>query len=370
MEHKKASIVLTGGHAATTALSTIQALQKDSVDWDISWIGSSRAVEGKPGKTLEFKIFPKLGIPCYGIITGRLQRRFTKHSVTSLMKVPVGFIHAFRLVTKLKPDVVISFGGFAAVPVVVSAWILRIPVVIHEQTIAIGLANKLSIPFATKIAISRRQSANYFPDGKVVLTGNPIQNSIARVAAKKQISVRPVIYATGGSRGSQIFNKHLFEALPKLLAKYNIIHQTGELDLQNARDAKQNLPKNLRAHYEIFDNISPLLVYKVFEKADIVIGRAGANTVAETIATSRPAIFIPIPWSRENEQMKNAKMAEGLGVARVIEQKELTADKLESEIAVVAKNWKKMVAKEDNEIFQLDQGAAVALSTLARNLIR
>jgi len=362
-------IVLTGGHAGTTALATIESLKKGNINWNISWIGSKRAVEGKKTLTLEFKVFPNYGIKCYEIITGRFQKRWSKYSLLSLLKIPFGFLHALYLLLLIRPKLVISFGGFAAFPVVVMAWALRIPVIVHEQTIAIGLANKLSIPFAARIAISRKESKDYFPANKTVLIGNPVRAEFFRISPKVKISEKPVIYATGGSRGSQIFNRNLKKILPILLKNYLVIHQTGELDFAEYKKFKEHLPSVARAKYKVYSIVDPITVPKIFERADIVIGRAGANTVAEVIAASRPAIFIPIPWSRYDEQSKNAMLAESAGLAEIIHQDNLTPKLLFNTIEKVRNNWRGERFLK-GEIYSLDIHASDRLAKLAGDLVR
>lgn len=369
MPQKNKKIVLTGGHAATTALATIESLKKGNVAWDIFWIGSKRAIEGKKTLTLEFKVFPKLGIKCFEIVTGRVQKRWSKYSILSFLKIPLGFVHAFYLLFYIRPKVIISFGGFAAFPVVAIGWLLRIPIIVHEQTITIGLANKYSIGFARRIAISRKESAEYFPQNKTILTGNPVRREFFEIYPKAKISNKPLIYATGGSRGSQIFNKNIKSILPKLLKNYELIHQTGEIDFEEYTNYKNNLPIELRKNYTIYETISPLKVPKVFAKADIIIGRAGANTVAEVIAASRPAVFVPIPWSRYDEQNKNAQLAKKAGLAKVIHQDKLTPEILLNEIETFRKNWDgKKFAK--GEIYNLDKHASDKLSALAEELAK
>lgn len=370
MQKRKGNIVLTGGHAATTALATIESLKKDKdIKWNISWIGSRKAVEGKSTLTIEFREFPKLGISCHNIIAGRVQRKFTRYSIWSLVKIPFGFLHAFYLLFKIHPQVIISFGGFAAFPVVVSGWIMRIPIVIHEQTIAIGLANKYSIAFATKIALSREESKKYFPSSKSILIGNPVREAFYNIKQKSKISNPPVILATGGSRGSQNFNNLLEGALRKLLDKYSIIHQTGDIDFKKFENIKESLPEKLQKRYSIYSSIPVTEMPGYFEKADIVIGRAGANTVAEVIAAHKPSIFIPIPWSQYDEQTSNAKLAVDAGLAKIINQNTGTSEMLKDEINLVIKNWEKTLKTKKGIIYDLDRNAASKLASVAGELI-
>src|SRR5690606_26842838 len=131
--------------------------------WNIIWIGTDKAFESQKATTLDFQMFPKMGVTCYSIPAGKLQRQFSVSSFVGIFRIPAGFIRAFGLLLKHKPSVVLSWGGFVAVPVVWAAKLQGIPVLLHEQTVAIGLANKLSLPATTKVLLSRKQSQQYFP---------------------------------------------------------------------------------------------------------------------------------------------------------------------------------------------------------------
>ena len=357
---------MTGGHAATTALATYEAV--DKFKWEVCWIGSKRAIEGKRALTIEFKIFPEYDIKCYSLVAGRLQRKWTMFTLLSLFKIPVGFLHAFFLLINIRPRAVISFGGFVAFPVVVSAWILRIPIVLHEQTIAAGLANKYSSYFANKVAISRRESGSYFPAEKTVLTGNPVRKEFFSIERKQKIGSPPTIYATGGSRGSVKFNEYFFDIVPELVKEFFIIHQCGDLDLHRAQTLKDNLSEKYKRRYKVYDTIPPDKVPGIFRKADIVIGRSGANTVAEVLAAVRPAIFIPIPWSQHDEQTKNARLAVDTGIALIIKQGDLSQELLLETIYEVKKKWLKMINIKSEKIRELDKGAATKLVELAESI--
>ncbi len=240
---KKTKIVITGGHGGTTALATVQKIQDLKLDWEIHWIGVRHSMEGSRAKTLEFKLFPGMGVTCHTIKTGRLQRKFTSRTIPSLFKLPFGTFQSFYLLAKIRPEIVLSYGGFAAFPVVIAAFFLKIPIIIHEQTAAVGLANKFSVPFAKAIAISRKESSNYFPPQKTVLVGNPVSKDITSISPKTKIGNPPVILIMGGSRGSQIINQAVTGILPKLLSQFEVIHLTGE-----------SAPKNLTHNrYKVFD---------------------------------------------------------------------------------------------------------------------
>ena len=232
---KKHKILLTGGHAGTTALAVIEEiiLQSKNHNHDIYWIGVKHAIEGKRTETLEHKLFSKLNVSYKTIRSGRFQRRWSIHTIPSLVKIPFGFLQAFYFVATIRPSVTISFGGFAALPVVFWSWVFQIPVIIHEQTVAAGLANKLSVPFARRILLARESSLEYFPKEKSVVVGNPVMALVREVVVKKKMGRQPVILITGGSRGSQRMNVVIDEVLETLLKKYKIIHLTGDLDYEH-----------------------------------------------------------------------------------------------------------------------------------------
>lgn len=314
-------VLLTGGHAATTAISVIEELirryGKDGVD--IAWIGVRFALEGKKIDGLELKIFPEIRVKSY------------------LLKLPVGFIQAVYFILKIKPDVTLSFGGFAGFPVVFASWFFRIPVLIHEQTPGVGLANKLSIFFAKEILLARGESAKHFGNKKTEVVGNPVMTQISEVQVKEKIGNPPVIFVMGGSRGSERINDALFSVLPKLLEKYQVIHITGEAHFKKFEGIKN-------INYQCFPFVSPMQIDNLYRECDIVVSRSGANTVAELMIVKRPAILIPIPWSHLNEQGENAKLAENFGLARILRQKDLSGVRLLSEIEQIIKDWEKIIS--------------------------
>lgn len=338
-------VVLTGGHAATTALSVIEEIIRRYDNWEINWIGVVSAFEGKKIPTLESKVFPERGVKFFPIITGRLQKKFTIWTIPSISKIPFGFLHAFSLLRRIRPNLVLSFGGFAAYPVVVAAYFLKIPIIIHEQTSVVGRANKYSARFAKKIAISRESSLPYFPKTKTTLTGNPLMTQIWEVEAKTEISKPPLIFVTGGSRGSQTINELVGVLLRGLLETYVVVHQTGYLDFEKYKNIRDSLPVNLKNRYEVYSTIDPMSMDGVYKRADIIIARAGANTVGEIIAIKRPAILIPIPWVENDEQRKNALEAEKFGNGFILDQNTLTPKVLKNKIEEITKNYSHIVGK-------------------------
>lgn len=318
-------IVIVGGHFSP-ALAVIEKLKNE----EVYYFGRKHVFEGDKALSLEYTEIEKLKIPFYAINTGRLQRKFTRHTISSLLKFPGGFIQTFRTLKKIEPDVVLGFGGYLFLPVAVSAWILKIPIVIHEQTLGAGFTNKIVSKLAKRICISWKSSEEFFPSSKIVLTGNPVKQEIIDVgkAAKKENEI-PVIYITGGSGGAHAINLLVEQTLNRLLQKYNILHQTG--DSQVYKDYER-LEKLKNKHYECRKFLTPKESAFVMESADLVVGRAGINTVTELIYLQKAAFLIPIPVGQKNEQLKNAEYFTSLGLGDYIEQSALTPDIFVSKI--------------------------------------
>lgn len=316
------NIVITGGHL-TPALAIIEEIQKDKQKWQIYYFGRKYALHHNQQTSFEYNIIKsKKNIKFIRLITGKLHRKISKFMFfKDLVKIPIGFLFAFYYLIKIKPDLIISFGGFLSVPVVITGKILGIPSIAHEQTTTLGLANKINSYFVNKICLS-------FPilkHKKAILTGNPIAKNIlqAKISENKKLtnfiknSKKPILFITGGKTGSQILNKSIVKIKNKLTKNFKIIHQIG-LDPNFKETATENY---LRIRFT--NNMGYLL-----KKSDLVISRAGANIVTELATLKTKAILIPIPWSSQNEQYKNAEFLEKTGLARIIEQENLTSKKL------------------------------------------
>jgi len=353
-------IVLTGGHAGTSALATLEELKRRH-RWRLYWIGAKKSMEGRHGSTLEAKVFPKVGVGFYTVPAARYARGLAVKSLLSYVKIPLGVIKSVYLLLKIRPALVLSFGGYVSIPVVIAAFALRIPIVVHEQILTGGLANRITARFARRIAISRLPSKRFFDAKKVVYTGNPTIREITAIKPKTKISPPPHIFVTGGSRGSETINRTVGAILPKL-RNFVVIHQTGELDYE-----KYKIKEGKR--YRVHSLVDPREIHKIYQRADIVISRAGANTVAEVIMTKRPSILIPIPWSIFNEQMENAKMARKSGVAVILAEKDLTPEELYRRILEVKKNWKFMVESVDTSAVDIDRRAAENLAVVLEDVI-
>ena len=307
--------------------------------------------------SLEYKIINDLKIPFEEISTGRLQRKFTKNTIPSLFKLPSGFFKAFGILRKFQPDVVLGFGGYLQIPVIFASFFLKIPVVLHEQTLESGFSNRICSPIAKKICISWESSVKFFPKDKTVLVGNPVRKEIIKDSnieskTEEYSSKLPTIYITGGSSGSHFINSLIEDLIQKLLIDFKIIHQTGDAhaynDYERFYSLYTKLPKEPRKNYLLHKFIKPSEIGRILKKAEFVISRSGINTITELIYARKPAILIPLPFSANNEQLKNALFLEKLGLAKIILQRQATEQVLFSNIQSMHKSINEYIKNSKN----------------------
>ncbi len=365
MEIKPKRVVLTGGHAATPALGTVEEIAKRNKDWQLYWVGPTSAMETSKTATAAEKTLNEYGVTIKKIVAGKALRR--GNFITLLkayVKIPFGFVHAFWQIFKIKPDITVSFGGFAALPVVFATWLLGKPIILQEQIVGAGLANKLSSPFAKKIAVARQESLELFPKQKTSLIGNPQISQFFQISKKTKIGNPVTIFITGGSSGAQIINATTNRLLETLLSEFVVIHQTGENNLKFFLDRKEDLPQNLKNKYIVVGYVNPKQFVQNFEQADIIVSRAGANTVSDIVASHTPAILIPLSWSIGDEQRKNAQRAQKTGLVKLIDQDDLTAEFLLESIKDIQNNWQTIVNTADTSEYDLDKFASAKLVDL------
>lgn len=276
-------IILTGGGTAGHVTPNIALVPKlKEKGYDIQYIGSYDGIERK--------LIEDLKIPYYGIASGKLRRYFDIKNFSDPFRVIKGYGQAVRLMKKLKPSVVFSKGGFVAVPVVMAAKHCHIPVVIHESDLTPGLANKLSIPSATKVCCNFPETISHIPDGKAVLTGSPIRQELLKGNSLKALDFcgftadKPVLLVIGGSQGSVIVNDSIRGILPELLKTFQVIHLCGK--------GKLDLTLNYMDGYVQYEYIKDELA-DLFALADICVSRAGANAICELLALRKPNLLIP-----------------------------------------------------------------------------
>lgn len=312
-------IVLTGGGTAghvTPNIALIPELKK--AGYDVHYIGSYDGIEKK--------LIERLGIPYYGISSGKLRRYIDIKNLSDPFKVIKGFAQARHLLGKIKPDVVFSKGGFVSVPVVVAAKTRKIPCIIHESDMTPGLANKICIPCATRVCTNFPETMKHIPAQKAVLTGSPIREELFHGDKEKGLrfcgfdNSKPVILIIGGSLGAVAVNNAVRSILPTLLEKYQVIHLCGK-----GKTDKSLLNTKGYVQYEYIQDELPDLM----AAADLIISRAGANAICEILALRKPNILIPLSAeASRGDQILNAASFEKQGYSIVIQENEITNDKL------------------------------------------
>ncbi len=352
-------ILITGGHL-TPALALIEKLPKDAT---VLYCGRKYALEGDSAYSLEYQTIMERNIPFAEISTGRLQRHFTKYTIPSLSKIPYGLYSAFKIVKKFNPDVVLGFGGYVSVPLCVAARLLHKPVIIHEQTLGAGLANKMLAFFADKICVSWESSLNFFPKEKSILTGNPAVSGIFTDLIKDSgKNTTPTIVIVGGSLGSHKINTLVKDSLDKLLEDFNVFHQTGDAkqfnDYELLTKKRELLPNTKKTKYALIKFIDPKDIVKVFSKADLVVTRAGINTITTLLILNKPSLIVPLGISQNSEQKTNALFFKKHGLGEMVYQKDLTPEKFSTIIHVMMKNRAKYANTYDKSELMLHKDAA------------
>jgi len=322
-------IVITGGHH-TSALPVIKILQTDYSDVEIVWFGHKYSAAGDKNPTLEYREITALGIPFYHIHAGKFYKTY---NLVRLAKIPFSLAQCFFLLIKIKPRLILSFGGYVSVPVVIAGYLLRIRSVIHEQTVVAGWANRVAAKFAGKILVSWERSKKYFPAHKTTLVGLPLRQAIYEVRTNNFVvdNNLPYVYVTTGKIGSHIMNSVVGECLADLLAFTNVVHQCGDNSVFNDFDYLTHI------YARIGDSTGKFFLRKfvfadeigeAFTKASIVVSRSGAHTTAELVALAKPCILIPIPWTSHNEQYENALVLQDAGLGKILPEQGLTPKKL------------------------------------------
>lgn len=338
-------ILITGGHL-TPALAFISYVQKNHSQDQIVFVGRVYTQDKLKQKAREESELKKRKIKFF-------QLEATKFSLTTELNLiksvtsPATFIKSVRSSTQIlkttKPDVVLSFGGYLAVPVTLAARLLNIPIVTHEQTRAAGFANQFISSFATTIAISYPSSKKYFPRKKSVVTGNPTRRGLGKGKLKlgkrqrpswiKGKLAQPILLIMGGSQGSLFINNLVGETISELLDDWVVIHQCGRPNqkhnyLRELELVKLSLPEEKRKKYFIREWLEEQELSWSYAHAAAAVTRAGANTTLELTLNRVPTVFIPLPFSHRNEQQLNATYLMEKGAAILLTQKSATPQSL------------------------------------------
>ncbi len=345
----------TGGHTypALTTIRTIRArLAGTGQQPRFLWVGVATG--------LEARICREEDIPFRAITTGKLRRsptpRELARNVADAFRIPLGMMQAFVIVLRTRPDVVLSTGGYVSVPIGVTAWILRRPLVMHEQTATVGLANRILARLATRVLLSHESSLDHLPARartRGVVTGNPIRPEVLAgdrergLAGYGQDPQPPLVLVTGGATGALQVNELVAGILPDVLPYCHMLHQAGEYGFAKARDAAAGLPEALAGRYRVVDYIHDELP-DVLAAADVVICRSGAGTVAELTGLGKASILIPLVPTGGDEQRRTARHLAGSGAARMLTGPDATSERLRDELLTLLKDPQERKSLADN----------------------
>jgi UDP-N-acetylglucosamine--N-acetylmuramyl-(pentapeptide) pyrophosphoryl-undecaprenol N-acetylglucosamine transferase len=334
----------TGGHVLP-AVAVLEELQSRRVPVDALWVGGYKGVERD--------IASSRGIDFLPIQTGKLRRYASIQTLTDAFRLPVGVVQGAWYTRRFGPDVIYSTGGAVSVPTVVghalsarARVVAPSPILTHEQTAQVGIANRTVARFATTFAAGFEQTAEAARTyhANVVVTGNPVRASLrsgdrerGRAWAGFTDSL-PVVYVTGGALGASPLNQRIEPNLPRLLEVSQVLHQVGPTrandDFARLSRLREQLPAPLQGRYAVHEFVRDELP-DVFAMADLVVGRAGAGTVSELGFLGLPAVLMPLPGTWGDEQRKNARVLSAVGGAVVLEQADTDAQRLGDEIIAI-----------------------------------
>lgn len=311
----------TGGHLFP-GIALADELSTRHHKNEVIFVGTERG--------LEAKVVPSAGYKLETIKVFGLKGMGLARLLKALVALPLAFISAWRLLRRYRPDVVVGVGGYSSGPVVLAAWMQRVPTAVQEQNALPGLTNKILGKFVNAVFVAFDEARPFFPAKKVQLVGNPVRRALLENYLRSKLAhERFEVLVFGGSLGAKGINNRMIDALDSLkdlAGEIHFLHQTGKNDLETVK--KGYAEKGFNADVvEFIDEMS-----QAYARADLVICRAGATTVAELTVCKKAAILIPFPFATDNHQEINAKALVDTGAAVMFRESDLTGAKLAEEI--------------------------------------
>lgn len=309
-------VVLTGGGTAGHVIPNIALIPElQNAECILSYVASHQ--------DLECELLKTTGIRVFQIRTGKLRRYFTLKNIADCFRACLGVAEAFAILGKIEPHVVFSKGGYVALPVVIAAWLRRIPIVIHESDVSLGLANRISAKFAHTICVTHEETKSRLASARnVVVTGLPLRKQLFCGDKMKGLELcgftpeKPVILMIGGGLGSTRLNEVIQQSLAVLLTKFQVIHITGK-----GKGSAQTVQG-----YRQFEFVNE--IEHLFACADVIVSRAGATAVAEIMALKKRNVLLPLSaTASRGDQLENAMLHERHGLSRVILEEKLTVQR-------------------------------------------
>ncbi len=295
----------TGGHVYP-ALPVIRKLQKQG--YDIHWIGSHRGIEKN--------LVQNWALSYHSVSTGKLRRYFSLRNFTDIFRILLGFFQSFFLLSRLRPALLFSKGGFVSVPPVMAAFLLKIPVLTHDSDVDPGLATRINSRFARRIFVPYKESLRFFSQKyapRLVVSGNPVREEFSNSDLtlpedlEQKIQGRKLIVVIGGSLGAEQLNGLVEKSLETLTEEFFVIHQMGE--------------KNYKPSDNPFYLPLPFIneeLPAIFRKADLAVSRAGAGTLWELAAAGTPSLLLPLVSGSRGDQIKNAGVFASAGLSVIL----------------------------------------------------
>lgn len=316
MTTQKNTIAIIGGHFAP-ALAAVEGAREE--DLDILFFGRKHAFSQQTDTSLEYRTIHDIPrVTWYDIESGRSTSGSPFGILSSAFSTLKATVRAATILAGKRPKCILGFGSYLSVPVCIAGWLLRIPIVIHEQTVVPGRANLLLQFFASKILVTFPQTARSFSKNKVTVSGIPMTETQAKQPTWFKNSNNPMLLIMGGSAGSHSINIRIEELVNRLSKDFVVVHQTGD----NHYEDFQRLQKIQSARYFPREFLSSSELRYLLEKAEIVVTRTGANTFFLLTQTRNPVVMIPLPWSIRNEQLELSKILEDAHVGIAYSQSE------------------------------------------------
>lgn len=354
----------TGGHIFPL-ISVVKKIREKDASVEFLYLGS--------GGEMEKKIMNENSISAKYIASGKMRRYFSLGNISDFFKIPIGIIQSLWYLLWYMPDVVFSKGGYVSVPVAFAAWVYMIPILTHESDAMPGLANRIIGIMSQRIAVSYPHTKKYFDEKKVLLTGNPIRDDINQ--GSKDVFLekyhltesRPIVLILGGSQGAQNINIAIANILNDLVKIAQIVHQTGESKYDEAVKAARvvGIKEGHDGYYPI-PFIASEDMKNFLGAADIVISRAGANSISEIAANSKPAILIPLPTAANNHQGMNAYFITEKGGAIVLEESNIGRNMLIGKIEKLLSDneLRDRLSRNIKEFYHEDAASKIAQGVL------
>ena len=307
----------TGGHLYP-GIALAKALMKHDKDIQITFVGTQQGIESR--------VLPREGFPLKTIWSGGLLGKRGIGRLINWFKLPVSLLQSLAYLLANRPKLVVGVGGYVSGPLAISAWALRIPVLIHEQNTVPGATNRWLSKIADKVAITFEMSKQYFPAHKIVETGNMVREEFTQSKeANAPTSEKFTVLILGGSQGAHSINRSVLAALDTLEPmkdRLHFIHQTGQTDEAEVQTGYEQKGFSSDARAFIYDMVEQ------YRKASLVICRSGATTLAEVTALGIPSVLVPYPFAAHNHQEHNARALESNGAAQVILDKDINGEQV------------------------------------------